>query len=88
MGTRDIYIAFGLTACFVILSDHVLNTDSKFCLLPEKLMKIKKMVDINKDGRISDLEIKNAMEVLDKAKKQKELERNMNLLNYFDNFKN
>ncbi len=88
MGTRDIYIAFGLTACFVILSDYVLNTESNFCLLPEKLKKIEKLMDINNDGVISDLEIKNAMEVLDKAKKQKELERNVNLLNYFDNFKN
>ena len=88
MGTRDIYIAFGLTACFVILSDYVLNTESSFCLIPEKLKKIEKMMDINNDGVISDLEITNAMEVLDKAKKQKELERNVNLLNYFDNFKN
>jgi hypothetical protein len=88
MGTRDIYIAFGLTACFVVLSDYILNIESKFCLLPERLKTIKKMMDLNNDGKISDLEIKNAMEVLDKAKKQKELDRNINLLNYFDNFKN
>ena len=88
MGTRDIYIAFGLTACFVVLSDYILNVDSKFCLLPDKLQKITKLMDENKDGKISDKEILNAMEILDKAKKQKEIDRNINLLNYFDNFKN
>ena len=88
MGTRDIYIAFGLTACFVVLSDYMFNIDSKFCIMPDKLRKIKKIMDTNQDGKISDSEIKHAMEVLSKAKRQKELEKNVNLLNYFNNFKN
>jgi hypothetical protein len=88
MGTRDIYIAFGLTACFVVLSDYILNVDSGYCLLPDKLKKITKLIDENNDGKISDSEVLRAMDILEKAKKQKEIDRNINLLNYFDNFKN
>jgi hypothetical protein len=88
MGTRDIYIAFGLTACFVVLSDYILNVDSGYCLLPDKLKKITKLMDENNDGKISDSEVLRAMDILEKAKKQKDLDRNINLLNYFDNFKN
>jgi len=40
-------------------------------------------IDTNKDGIISDVEINKAIETLEKAKKQKENERNMNLLNYY-----
>lgn len=88
MGTRDIYIAFGLTACFVVLSDYILNVDSGYCLLPDKLKKITKLMDENNDEKISDSEVLRAIDILEKAKKQKEIDRNINLLNYFDNFKN
>ena len=40
-------------------------------------------IDKNKDGIISDVEINQAIKVLEKAKKQKEKLRNMDLLNYY-----
>ena len=46
------------------------------------------LMDENNDGKISDSEVLRAMDILEKAKKQKDLDRNINLLNYFDNFKN
>ena len=42
-------------------------------------------VDTNKDGIITDLEINNAITVLEKAKKQKDKERNQTLMNYYQN---
>lgn len=81
MGTRDIIVAFLLTASFVVLSEFLLNSKSKFCVLSNKYKHLK--IDTNKDGIISDLEINKAIETLEKAKKQKENERNMNLLNYY-----
>jgi len=81
MGTRDIIVALLLTAAFVILSDFLLNNKSKFCVLPEKYNYIH--LDENKDGVISDSEINKAIETLEKAKRQREETRNMNLLNYF-----
>jgi hypothetical protein len=84
MGTRDIVVAFLLTAAFVILSEFLLNSRSKFCVLPNKYKHMN--VDTNQDGIISDAEINKAIETLEKAKKQKEQERNMNLLNHYQTF--
>jgi len=80
MGTRDIIVALILTASFVILSEFLLNNKSNYCVLSKKYSM---NIDKNKDGVISDSEINQAMNVLEKAKKQKEKERNMNLLNYY-----
>lgn len=81
MGTRDIVVALILTASFVVLSDFLLNHKSKFCILSEKYKHFK--VDANSDGIISDIEINKAIETLEKAKKQKEQHRNVELLNYY-----
>ena len=83
MGTRDIIVALILTAVFVILSDFLLNAKSNLCILPNKQQYLK--VDTNKDGIITDIEINKAIEVLEKAKKQKEKERNQTLMNYYQN---
>lgn len=84
MGTRDIIVAFLLTAAFVVLSEFLLNSKSKFCLLSNKYKRMN--VDTNQDGIITDAEINKAIETLEKAKKQKEQERNMSLLNHYQTF--
>ena len=58
-----------------------MNSKSKFCVLPDKYKRLN--FDTNKDGVISDIEINKAIETLEKAKKQKESERHMNLLNHY-----
>ena len=83
MGTRDIFVALVLTAVFVVLSNFLLNNKSNYCILPDKYKHIN--VDTNNDGRISDIEINQAIETLEKAKKQKDKERNLTLLNSFNN---
>lgn len=87
MGTKDIYISIFITASFVVLADYVFNEDSKFCVLPEKFKKMKNLIDLDGDGVISDSEINKAMGLLEKAKKQKKEQSDMNLLNYFDSRK-
>lgn len=81
MGTRDIIVALLLTAAFVVLSDFLLNAKSKLCILPNKQKYLK--VDTNKDGIITDVEINSAIELLERAKKQKQTERNQTLMNYY-----
>jgi uncharacterized membrane protein len=83
MGTRDIIVALVLTAVFTVLSNFLLNSNSKLCILPDKYKYIK--VDTNNDGNISDIEINRAIETLEKAKRQKDQERNINLVNSFNN---
>jgi hypothetical protein len=34
MGTRDIYIALGITLLFIVFMDYLLNEDSPYCCLP------------------------------------------------------
>lgn len=79
MATHDIIISTLMTAAFVILSDYLLNEQSRFCVVPEKLRSISIEVDTDKDGRISDEEERAALEVLRKA----ELQKTKNLQNKY-----
>ena len=72
MGTRDIYTALVLTAVFVVLSDHMFNEESKYCIVPQKMRILHTLVDTNNDGDISEEEVKTAEEILKKAKVDKE----------------
>ena len=70
LGTRDVITALGLTGVFVILADNFFNENSDLYILPNSLNRIKKEIDVNNDGTISDKEIETAINVLNKAKKQ------------------
>jgi hypothetical protein len=87
MGTRNIYVALTLTAAFIILSDYVFNDKSKFCMLPEKFKKLQSSIDLNDDKIISELEINSAMEILEKAKKQRDNRTQLSYLSFYDNVK-
>jgi hypothetical protein len=83
MGTRDIYISIVVTASFFVLTQHLFNEDSKFCILPERYKKFHLVLDTNNDGVISDQEINDAVTLLTKAKKQKSERQKENVYNYF-----
>jgi hypothetical protein len=87
MGTRDIYTALVLTAVFVILSDHLFNEESKLCIVPHEYRVLHKLADTNNDGKISDAEYKNAIEVLEKDKKAKQLQAQKDAMLKFDSKK-
>tara|TARA_B100001059_G_C17728331_1_gene524747 strand:+ start:432 stop:866 length:435 start_codon:yes stop_codon:yes gene_type:complete len=67
VGTRDLLLSLFLTATFVVLSGTIFNEKSKFCMIPDKYKYLYNEVDINKDGQVSDKEIKKAKEILYKA---------------------
>jgi hypothetical protein len=71
MGTRDIYTALGLTAIFVILSEHLFNEESKFCIVPQEYRVLDTIIDTNQDGEVSEAELANAIAILEKARKEK-----------------
>jgi hypothetical protein len=87
MGTRNIYVALTLTAVFVVLADYAFNDKSNFCILPEKFKKLQDSIDVNNDKIISELEINNAMDILEKAKKQRENRIQLGYLSFYDNTK-
>jgi hypothetical protein len=87
MGTRNIYVALTLTAAFIILADYGLNDKSNFCILPEKFKKLQDSIDTNNDKIISELEIKSAMDILEKAKNQRANRVQLGYLSFYDNVK-
>tara|TARA_B100000902_G_C27073723_1_gene795318 strand:- start:31 stop:534 length:504 start_codon:yes stop_codon:yes gene_type:complete len=79
--TKDIFIALVITACFHILAMHLLNEDSRFCIIPNAWRHFEKALDLDGDGEVSDEEIQKAKEILEKARKKelkREALRNMN----------
>lgn len=82
MGTRDIYISLILTAGFFVLTQHLFNEESKFCVLPKRYREYH-LFDTNKDGEISQQEINDAVALLDKVKKQKSTQQREKLYDYF-----
>ena len=84
MGTRDIYISLIITACFFVLTQHLFNEDSNFCILPEHHRKY----HLEDDGEIiSDQEINDAVATLTKAKQQKSERHKDTVHHYFKNYK-
>lgn len=71
IGTKDIYISLGLTAVFVVLADYLFNEDSRFCILPQSFKDLKKSIDLDGDGKISEEELQKAIKTLQNHTKQK-----------------
>ena len=86
MGTRDIYTALVLTAVFTILSDHLFNEESQMCIVPQKYRVLHKLMDTNNDGLVSETELNNAIQVLEKAKKEKALKQQHNNFLLYGNY--
>ena len=83
MGTRDIYLALGLTAIFTILTQFLLNDQSSMCILPNTAKAMSEVLDTNKDNKVSDSEIRHAVEILNKAKQNDLMRQKLEALNVF-----
>ena len=73
--TRDLIISILMTAAFTILADHLFNDQSKYCIIPKKYWAMYSAADINKDGTVSPEEEAAAIEILNKATQQKQLQQ-------------
>tara|TARA_A100001011_G_scaffold383266_1_gene454220 strand:- start:190 stop:606 length:417 start_codon:yes stop_codon:yes gene_type:complete len=71
MGTRDIVTALILTTIFIVLTQHLFNEDSRFCILPKKWQEFENVLDLDGDGKVSKDEIAEAIKILEKAKQKK-----------------
>ena len=72
MATRDIYTSLVLTAVFVVLSEFLFNEESTFCIVPHNYRVLNKLIDTNNDGVVSHEELNQAIQILEKAKKEKQ----------------
>jgi len=79
MGTRDIIISIVLTSCFILISDYFLNYESRYCCVPKKYQNI-----VLEDDDITDEELNKAIAILEKSKKNKEIQQQHNTyMRYF-----
>jgi len=72
MATRDIYTSLVLTAVFVVLSEYLFNEESTFCIVPHQYRVLNNIIDTNNDGVVSQEELNQAIQILEKAKKEKQ----------------
>jgi hypothetical protein len=86
MGTRDIYTALILTAVFTVLSDHLFNEESPYCVVPEKYRILHKLVDVNEDGIVTEDEVNTAIQILERAKRDKEKKQQKHSFTLFHNY--
>ena len=86
MGTRDIYTALILTAVFTVLSDHLFNEESPYCVVPKKYRILADLVDTNNDGLVSEEELNSAIAILEKSKKEKNQKNQKNSLLMFHQY--
>ena len=70
MGTRDVLISIAMTGAFVVLTDHLLNERSPYCVIPGHLRNYEELLDDDKDGHVTSEEVENAKRVLEKNKKK------------------
>jgi hypothetical protein len=84
MGTRDIYVALALTAIFVVLSDHLFNEESDYCVVPHNYRILHKLGDLNGDGLVSDTELNAAIMTLEKAKREKQRKKQKDAFSKFN----
>lgn len=83
MGTKDIYMSLMLTAAFFVLTQHLFNEESAYCVLPQKYRELHKLVDANGDGEVSQKEINEAVRILKQAKSQKTTTDREKVYSYF-----
>ena len=85
-GTRDIYVSLLMTAVFVVLADHLFNEESHFCIIPKHWSsKMKNAIDKDGDGEISNEEIQNAINILNRAKEDRvKNEQNLHYVSFVD----
>ena len=83
LGSRDILIALALTAIFTVLTDHLFNEQSSYCIIPEKYRRYEHLLDLDENNEVTEDEIRKATEILEKAKKRTQKQEQLQQLNNF-----
>ena len=83
LGTRDVLIALTITAIFNVLIDYLLNEKSRFCIIPHKHREFEDALDLNGDGEVTEDEINEALQILNKAKKTKKHQEMIKNIRHF-----
>ena len=72
VGTRDILVALVMSSTFIVLNEYMFNEKSSLCIIPKKYRhKMKSALDTNNDNIIDENEVKRAIDLLNRAQKQR-----------------
>lgn len=74
MGTRDIYVAAGLTIIFIIIFDFLFNENSMFCVLPNDFKEYYENV-AQEHAEVTHEDYMKAQATVEKYTEQKEKEK-------------
>jgi len=80
MGTRDIYVSLMMTLVFVFLANYAFNEESHLCVMPDSFKRLKHAIDTDGDGEVSEEELEVALKTLERSKKQKNKEQQLEFL--------
>jgi hypothetical protein len=69
--TRDILISIIITSAFFLVSNILFHEESKHCVIPAYMKRLKTLIDTDNDGEISIKEEEKALEILKRADKQR-----------------
>lgn len=83
MGSRDILVALVLTGIFTVLTNHLFNEESQFCVIPQKYRNYEHLLDLDKNNVVTPDEIKKARELLEKVNKKEQKREQLRNLNNF-----
>lgn len=81
MASRDIIVSLIITFLFTIAIRYLFNENSNYCILPSNFKNLIPILDTNNDNKISTDEVKKAIDILEKAKKQEQTKNKLNMLN-------
>lgn len=88
MGTRDITYAILLTAAFIVLTQHLFNEKSKYCLVPHKMKKLTLTTEINKEDIVTPEEEQRALDTIKRAERNREKNMQSKFSSYLNNMNN
>ena len=83
MGSRDILVALVLTGIFTVLTNHLFNEESRYCVIPQKYRNYEHLLDLDKNNVVTEDEIKKARELLAKVNKKEQKREQLRNLNNF-----
>lgn len=83
VGTRDLVTSLLVTAAFVVLADYLFNEDSRFCIIPEKIIEHHRLMKtrLEPEDDVSPEDERKALETLEKVNKKKRLEAQVTYIN-------
>tara|TARA_A100001015_G_scaffold136970_1_gene151918 strand:+ start:1427 stop:1846 length:420 start_codon:yes stop_codon:yes gene_type:complete len=70
VGSRDILVSLLITIGYLVVFELLLNSKSRFNILPEKLKRLENVIDLNNDGKIQAEELDKALELIKRYKEE------------------